>query len=62
MVLLITGATGGLGRGILKALGSLGVPKDSYAGSTSSLLRLPQDLKDSVLYVTILYTHTHTHF
>ncbi|KAF8249900.1 NAD(P)-binding protein [Wilcoxina mikolae CBS 423.85] len=47
MVLLITGATGGLGRGILKNLESLGVPKDSYAGSTSSLARLPQDLKDS---------------
>jgi len=45
MVLLITGATGGLGRGIIDTLIMLGVPKTSYACSTSSLSRLPEDLK-----------------
>jgi NADP-dependent 3-hydroxy acid dehydrogenase YdfG len=48
MVLLITGATGGLGRKILDSLVSLGLPAGSFACSTSSLTRLPVDLKASV--------------
>jgi uncharacterized protein YbjT (DUF2867 family) len=48
MVLLITGATGGLGRKILQTLQTLDLPEGSFAGSTSSLARLPQDLKASV--------------
>jgi uncharacterized protein YbjT (DUF2867 family) len=45
MVLLITGATGGLGRGIIETLNKLGVPSTSYAGSTRFLSALPEDLK-----------------
>ena len=48
MVLLITGATGGLGRAVLETLDALQIPKESYMASTTSLARLPADLSNSV--------------